>query len=328
MIIIFIVTALLILIFAASYLSYRKAFYVPQSQKESVCAIPSGEQYECVKDKILSLIKEMDELTFESVFITSFDGVKLYARYYHVRDGAPLQIQFHGYRGSALRDFCGGHKLARELGHNILAVDQRAHGKSGGNTITFGIKERYDCLCWVKYALERFGKETPIFLSGVSMGAATVLMASELNLPENVVGIIADSPYSSPEEIIRKVCKEDMGLPPAIAMFFIRLGAKVFGHFDLKSADAINAVHRTKIPILLLHGESDLFVPCDMSKKIEENASGRILRETFPNAGHGISYIIDPDRYSRITIRFIEECLMSQRKTDIIDSSINLLLTP
>lgn len=260
------------------------------------------------------MIKEMNELTFESVFITSFDGVKLYARYYHVRDGALLQIQFHGYRGSALRDFCGGHKLARESGHNILAVDQRAHGKSGGNTITFGINERYDCLSWVNYAVERFGKETPLFLSGVSMGAATVLMASELNLPENVVGIIADSPYSSPEEIIRKVCREDMGLPPAIAMFFIRLGAKVFGHFDLRKADAINAVHHTKIPILLLHGESDLFVPCDMSKIIAENASGQIFRETFPNAGHGLSYIVDPDKYSKITISFIEECTSYQLK--------------
>lgn len=149
----------------------------------------------------------MDELTFESVFITSFDGVKLYARYYHVRDGAPLQIQFHGYRGSALLDFCGGNKLAREIGHNTLVVDQRAHGKSGGNTITFGINERYDCLSCINYAVERSGKETPIFLSGVSMDAATVLMASELNLPDNVIGIIADSPYSSPEEIIRKVCR-------------------------------------------------------------------------------------------------------------------------
>lgn len=314
MIIICIVTALFALIFAASYLSYRKAFYVPQSQKESFCSIPSGEQYEREKDKIHSLIKEMNELTFESVFITSFDGVKLYARYYHVRDGAPLQIQFHGYRGSALRDFCGGHKLARESGHNILAVDQRAHGKSGGNTITFGINERYDCLSWVNYAVERFGKETLIFLSGVSMGAATVLMASELNLPENVVGIIADSPYSSPEQIIRKVCREDMGLPPAIAMFFIRLGAKVFGHFDLKSADAVNAVSYTKTPILLLHGESDLFVPCDMSKIIAENASGQIFRETFPNAGHGLSYIVDPDKYSKITISFIEECTSYQLK--------------
>lgn len=286
MIIIVIVAILFIFLLAASYLAYRKAFYVSQNSKEKSCTIPSGEQYERVKDEILSLVKEMDALTYESISITAFDGIELYARYYHVCDGAPLHIQFHGYRGLALRDFCGGHKLAREAGHNILLVDQRAHGKSGGKTITFGIKERYDCLSWVNYALGRFGKGTPVFLSGVSMGAATVLMASELDLSDNVIGIIADSPYSSPKEIIRKVCREDMGLPPALAMFFIRLGAAIFGHFDLKTADAVNAVRNTEIPILLIHGESDLFVPCDMSKTIAENVFGRVVRETFPNAGH------------------------------------------
>ena len=81
----------------------------------------------------------------------------------------------------------------------------------------------------------------------------------------------------------------------------------------MKSADAVNAVCHTKIPILLLHGETDRFVPCDMSKKIAENASGPVVRETFPGAGHGISYIVDPDRYSIIVNRFTEECLMSQR---------------
>ena len=312
MIILGIIFALLVYMITASYLAYKKAFYVPRNRKDDIYAIPSGDQYERVKGTIISLIKEIDSLAYESIFITAFDGGKLYARYYHVCDGAPLQIQFHGYRGSAFRDFCGGQKLARESGHNILLVDQRAHGKSGGSTITFGINERFDCLSWVNYALDRFGKETPIILSGVSMGASTVLMASELDLPENIIGIIADSPYSSPEEIIRKVCREDMGLPPALAMFFIRLGARVFGHFDLKSADVVNAVGHTKIPILLLHGESDRFVPCDMSKKIAENASGRVIRETFPGAGHGISYIIDPDRYSIIVNRFTEECLMSQ----------------
>lgn len=311
MIIISVVTVLIMLLFSASYLSYRKAFYVSHSQKEKNYEIPLGNQYECEKEKILSLIKEMEGLSFESIYITAFDGVKLYARYYHVDDGAPLQIQFHGYRGSALRDFCGGHKLAHEMGHNTLVVDQRAHGKSGDNTITFGIKERYDCLYWAKYALERFGKETPIFLSGVSMGAATVLMASELDLPDNVVGIIADSPYSSPEEVICKVCHEDMGLPTLPSMFLIRLGAKVFGHFDLNSANAINAVSHTKIPIFLIHGESDRFVPCNMSKIIAESATGRILLETFPYAGHGLSYIVDTDKYSKIVTGFVDECIQS-----------------
>mgnify|MGYP001117318828 CR=1 FL=1 len=160
------------------WLAYRKAFYSPEERKEDIYALPQGEQYENERQRMLSLIREMDEIPYEAVSISAQDGTKLAARYYHVRDGAPLQIQFHGYRGTALRDFCGGNKLARESGQNTLVVDPRAHGKSGGTTITFGIRERWDCLSWVEYVNQRFGSDTPIFLSGVSMGAATVLMAS------------------------------------------------------------------------------------------------------------------------------------------------------
>ena len=258
---------------------------------------------------MLSLIRQMDEIPYEAVTISAQDGTKLAARYYHVRDGAPLQIQFHGYRGTALRDFCGGNKLARESGQNTLVVDQRAHGKSGGTAITFGIRERLDCLCWAEYANRRFGSETPVFLSGVSMGAATVLMASELKLPANVVGIIADCPYSSPEAIIRKVCREDMHLPPVLVMPFIRLGARLFGHFDLKEASAVQAVRNTNIPILLLHGEDDRFVPCDMSQEIFDACTGEKNRITFPGAGHGLSYIVDTETYSEAVSRFVDRCL-------------------
>ena len=264
---------------------------------------------------MLSLIREMDEIPYEAVTISAQDGTKLAARYYHVRDGAPLQIQFHGYRGTAVRDFCGGNKLARESGQNTLVVDQRAHGKSGGTAITFGIRERWDCLSWAEYANQRFGSDTPIFLSGVSMGAATVLMASELKLPANVIGIIADCPYSSPEAIIRKVCREDMHLPPALVMPFIRLGARLFGHFDLREASALEAVQHTHIPILLIHGEDDRFVPCDMSREIFGACAGEKNRVTFPGAGHGLSYIVDTETYSDAVSCFVSQCL--QKKEDM-----------
>ena len=250
---------------------------------------------------------------FEPISIFAYDGTRLFARYYHVRDGAPLQIQFHGYRGTALRDFRGGNKLARESGQNTLVVNQRAHGRSGGTAITFGIRERLDCLSWVEYANERFGSQTPIFLSGVSMGAATVLMDSELELLANVVGIIADCPYSSPEAIIRKVCHEDMHLPPALAMPFVRLGARLFGHFDLKESSAVQAVGNTTIPVLLLHGEDDRFVPCDMSWNIFDACTGGKTRITFPSAGHGLSYIVDTERYSEAVSQFVDQCLQNNR---------------
>ena len=99
------------------------------------------------------------------------------------------------------------------------------------------------------------------------MGAATVLMASELNLPENVVCIIADSPYSSPKAIIRKVCR-DRHLPDWLAYPFIRIGAKIFGGVSIEECSAEDAVRNARIPILLIHGEDDRFVPCQMSKRI------------------------------------------------------------
>lgn len=297
----------LLLLILIAWFSYRKAFYSPKLRKEDPYALPKGEQYEKERQRMLSLIRQMDDIPYEAVTISAHDGTKLAARYYHVQDGAPLQIQFHGYRGTALRDFCGGNKLARESGQNTLVVDQRAHGRSGGTTITFGIQERMDCLCWAEYASQRFGSDTPIFLSGVSMGAATVLMASELELPANVVGIIADCPYSSPEAIIRKVCREDMHLPPALAMSFVRLGARLFGHFDLKEASAVQAVENTSIPILLIHGEDDRFVPCDMSREIFDACSGDKTLITFPGAGHGLSYIVDTEYYSKVVSGFVSQ---------------------
>ena len=314
MTIVYLCAGLLLLSVLIAWYSYRTAFYSPKKRKKDDYAIPKGAQYEKERQRMLSLIRQMDELPYEAVTISAQDGTKLAARYYHVRDGAPLQIQFHGYRGTAVRDFCGGNKLARESGHNTLVVDQRAHGKSGGTTITFGIRERLDCLCWAEYANQRFGSDTPIFLSGVSMGAATVLMASELKLPANVIGIIADCPYSSPEAIIRKVCREDRHLPPALVMPFIRLGARLFGHFDLREASALEAVQHTNIPILLIHGEEDRFVPCDMSREIFGACAGEKNRVTFPGAGHGLSYIVDTETYSDAVSRFVSQCLQKNRR--------------
>lgn len=298
-------------ILLAAYYTYRIAFYAPAKRTEDVYDVPKVEQYDPLKDKMHALIRDMAELPYEAVTIRAKDGTTLFGRYYHLADGAPLQIQFHGYRSSACRDFSGGNKLARKMGHNTLLVDQRCHGKSGGSTITFGIRERWDCLCWAQYAAQRFGKETPIFLSGVSMGAATVLMASDLPLPENVVGIIADCPYSSPEGIIRKVCR-DMGYPQAIAYPFVSLGARLFGGLRLRESSAVQSVARTRIPILLIHGEDDRFVPCRMSREIFDAAAGPLTLETFPGAAHAFSYMVDPRRYEQASVCFVEECLQKE----------------
>lgn len=293
----------------AAYYTYRIGFYMPTVRKDDLYDVPHGEAYDPYQEKMRTLIQELAAIPFEEVTIRGKDGTTLFGRYYHVSDDAPLQIQFHGYRGSGFRDFSGGNKLARKMGHNTLLIDQRSHGASSGNTICYGIRERWDCLCWAEYAAERFGKEKPIFLSGVSMGAATVLMAADLPLPENVVGIIADCPYSSPEAIIRKVCG-DMGYSQWLAYPFVRLGAFVYGGgLRLGESTALKSVANTRIPILLVHGEEDGFVPCEMSREIFDACTGPATFETFPNADHAFSYMVDHPRYERITACFMAECL-------------------
>ena len=285
---------------------YFKAFYQRSHKLQDHYRLPVGKHFDTNREKMFALIAEMDSVPYEKVFTYSYDGLKLAARYYHVADGAPLQIQMHGYRGTVIRDFCGGNKLARKSGFNTLLVDMRAHGESDGHTITFGIRERRDVLSWISYAIKRFGQSTQIWLAGVSMGAATVLMASELDLPVNVKGIIADSPYAAPSDIIADTCSK-MKLKPQLAMPFVRLGARIFGGFGLDTANALHAVENTKIPILIIHGEDDDIVPCEMSRKIYQSCKCYAELETFPGAGHGLSYMQDFERYERVIRDFISK---------------------
>ena len=296
------------LVLGSAYYAYRIAFYVPPEHQENIFELPRGADVAEKRETMVESIRQLSALPYEAVTITSDDGTELFGRYYHTQDGAPVQLQFHGYRGSAMRDFCGGTTLARKLGHNALVVDQRCHGHSQGNTITFGVLERYDCRCWARYAYSRFGEDTPLFLSGVSMGAATVLMASDLELPGTVCGIIADCPYSSPRAIIAKVAGE-MGLPGKPAAAVCGLGAMLYGRFRVGAASAVKAVRSTKLPILLLHGEADTFVPCDMSRDIYEACASDKELETFPGATHGMCYLQDPQRYEAIVRAFLDRCL-------------------
>ena len=302
-----IVVLLLGILIWAARLCYRLVFYNLNNKEQDVYVVPPGEQYEKVADIMLAQIDELNHLPYEQVYISARDGIKLAARYYHFKDNAPIQIQFHGYRGNGIREFSGGFKIAKELGFNALVVDERAHGKSGGHTISFGILERYDCVDWVSYICKRFGREVPIILSGVSMGAATVLMASELNFEGNVVAITADCPYSSPGAIIRKVCR-GMKLPAWLLYPLVVLGALIFGRFALWKSSALNAVKNTNIPIFLVHGEDDRFVPCDMSREIDSACRGPHMFLTIPDAGHGISYYVDTFRYHDALIQFFRNC--------------------
>ncbi len=296
--------ALGIALLAFALYCYRICFHSPKKRKEDIYAAPEGEQYEEFGQKMVEIALIMEAAECEAVSITARDGTALRGRLYNYFPGAPIILAFHGYRSMALRDCAGAFALSQKLGFNILAVDQRSHGQSEGRVISFGIRERQDCLDWVQYLSRRFGSDRPIIFSGISMGAATVLMASQLHLPVNVCCIMADCPYSSPSGIICKVAGE-LGYPIKLAYPVIRLGAWLFGGLKLTESSAAEAVKQASIPILLIHGEDDRFVPCDMSREIYKNCGSPAQLHTFPGAGHGLCYIWDPKRYERICVEFL-----------------------
>ena len=301
---------LVILIAAIAFVlhyGYKLAFYY-----EDPLAGPSeyevDEQVRPCKAVLDEAIADFVSLPYEEVSIRSHDGRKLMAKYYHAADGAPLHIFCHGYKGNAIRDFCGSQKVARELGHNILLIDQRCHGKSEGHTITFGILERRDVLGWIRWANDRFGP-VPILLGGVSMGAATVLMVSGMDLPENVKAVMADCPYDAPSNIIKKVLGQDMGMPVKLVYPLIRFGGMVYGKFNLNADSPVAAVQRAKVPILLIHGDDDQFVPYDMSCNIHAAAPETIQFHTIPGAGHALNYASAPEEYRKLLREFAQRYL-------------------
>jgi len=295
------------LFLTAAYYAYTMAFLAPKDCGRNLPDTSSA-GWIAYKDTLDRLILALRQRPYEEVSIRSHDGLKLTGSYYHTKEGAPLAICFHGYKSSFLADFCGGSELILSQGHNLLMIDQRAHGRSEGKTITFGIQERKDLAAWVDYAVERFGPNTPIFLYGVSMGGATVLMGSGLKLPGNVRGIVADCPYAIASDIIVDVGRK-MRFPESFTRPFGWLAAWIFGKFDLHETDAIRAVKETHIPILIIHGEADTFVPAAMSEQVQLANPTMVRRVTFPGAGHAMSYLTDTPRYCQIVTDFMAEVL-------------------
>lgn len=297
------VLALLFVVFL--YVLYDVIFSSNKRYMGDDNTLPKGEKYNAYHGTITKCVEQVLAEPFEKVQVMSYDGLMLSGKYYHLQDGAPVIIFFHGYRCSSIRDGNGIFLYCRKLGFNVLLADQRAHGKSEGRTITFGVRERYDVRSWVEYITKRFGKEQKIYLSGLSMGAATVLMAEDIGLSENVIGVLADCPYSSPKAILCSVIKA-MGFPVKLTYGLARLSASWIGKFDVEEASAIQAVQNSQIPTLILHGDADDFVPCSMSMDCQLAGEDHVQLVLIKGAAHGMSHCVDTPSYEAAVYAFFQ----------------------
>ncbi len=302
-----------------SLVCFLLAFYAPRKKPpaEDEYPLPEGKIYEPYHDLMAYWMKKSRQMPHKDVTVTSFDGLTLCGRYYEYAPGAPMELMFHGYRGSGERDLCVGIQRAFSLGRNVLIVEQRTSCGSEGRVITFGIRESRDCLTWIDFAIETFGADVTILLTGISMGATTVLLAAGHPLPPNVKGILADCGFTSAREIICKILRQ-IHLSAPLFYPLIALGARLWGGFRLSESDALQALQRCTVPVIFIHGESDDFVPCDMSRKNYDACPTPKAILTVPGAGHGLAYVVDPERYRNALCSFFTEHGVP---TDVIKNS-------
>ena len=301
---------LILAVLITAFVCYRIMLYSKPRRMpgEGEYEIPEGEIYAVFKEDMIGWTKMIRAYPYKEYSIQSFDGLTLRAKLYEYKPGAPIELMVHGYRGYAERDLNGGVERCFKLGHSALLIDHRGAGYSDGHVITFGILEKRDALRWVDFAVKEFGEDAKLILTGISMGAATVMMVAGEPLPPQIRYVLADCGYTSPREIISKVMR-DLKLPPALLYPCATLGARLFGRFNLNEDSPLEAMARCKVPVVFAHGDADDFVPYDMSVRLCEVCTGRHKKLiTIHGAGHGLAFPVARDEYVAALAEFKREC--------------------
>ena len=245
---------------------------------------------------------------FEQIAMTSFDGLKLQGYYLPAKEPTNKTVIFaHGYLGNAFDMGLFGEYYYEQLGYNVFTPDLRGHGQSEGDYIGFGWHDRLDLIDWMNVIIDKNGPETEIVMHGLSMGAATVLMASGENLPQNVKAIIADSPYTSVYDMFAYQMKRMFHLPEKPILPTTSMVTKQRADYSLTEASALDQVKKAKVPILYIAGEADTFVPSDMTTVLYENTKSKSEIVTYPDANHGESIVLFREDYLKTITDFIDK---------------------
>lgn len=248
------------------------------------------------------------------ITITASDGVELIGHYYERKKNAPVIIFFHGLRSNSYTNGVPIYRITKKHGWNLLLVSLRAHGESGGNASTLGVLERYDCLDWANWVYSELGMQVPIYLMGISMGGSAVLMSSDLELPKSVCGIIDEAGFTTPLEMIKigGIKKFHNRILTDMFMQSVNIGTKIWGGFDLKDANACIAVSKTRVPILIIHGDNDTQAPVSMAYRIYDSCKSEKQLYIVSGAEHKDCYKSNPEKYESIVSEFIEKHILDE----------------
>lgn len=254
-------------------------------------------------DDMAACSEKLETTPHDRVRIVSYDGQTLVGHWFACENPKRVIVAMHGWRSGWSSDFGTIAEFWKNNGCSVLYAEQRGQGSSGGAYMGFGMMERYDCLEWVKWVNTHSGN-LPVYLAGVSMGATTVLLCADLELPENVRGIMADCGFTSAHNIFKHVAEKNLHIP-----YYIHSNAAdklcrekiCMGTRDCSTVDALK---NSKVPVLLAHGTDDHFVPVEMTYENYRACTAPKYLVIVPGADHGMSHFMEKERYEQAVLDF------------------------
>lgn len=302
-----VLSVLLLILSSGAYvfiLACKRRKELPWMIEEEIKKTNYAKYYNC----IVASDAWLKDHNAKDVYVTSKDGLRLHAYWIPAVNPKGTILLAHGYRSTMLVDFGLAFAFYHALGMNILVPNQRAHGLSEGRFITFGVKESEDMKRWIDFHNRTFGDHQMI-LSGLSMGASTMLYLADQELPDNVKCIIADCGYTSPKAILDVVYRSVVHIPSGLSLWAADLFARLIAGFSLTAKDTRTVLSNARIPVLMIHGLSDDFVPSYMTQQGFDACIGRKSLLLVEGAGHGTSFLVDKEAYTRHVISFLEKYL-------------------
>ncbi len=243
-------------------------------------------------------------LTYEDVSWQSRDGVMIAGWYVPNDDTDRAVILCHG-MGADKSDMLDFALALHDGGYSVLALDFRGHGASGGFTISYGPKEKWDIISGVDYLKHKHpARSKHVFGVGWSMGAASLVFAAAED--HRIEGIHLDAVFASAMDMARIL---PSGAPPvyrqvtpyvATAFACLESGVNLFG------LDVTESIQKVTCPVMLVHGEEDRLIPIAQGRQVFESANQPKFWRAIPGAGHCGSIGVESPHYEAEMIAFLD----------------------
>lgn len=237
-------------------------------------------------------------------YMTNDEGMRLHAlKITSDQNSDKWIIVCHPYRSRA-RNMGAMCSSFAEWGYNVLALDARAHGNSNGKMIGMVWMERSDIMLWIEKLLAEH-PNAEIALYGVSMGGAAVACVSGEILPPQVKCIIEDCGFSSVLKILKMHQRRMFKLPSFPLLYVSTLICRLRAGYFFGEASAAAQVAKCRLPILMIHGLDDKFVPPEMLNDMYNAAKCEKQKLLIPGAQHGESEAVAPELYRKTIKAFL-----------------------